>query len=128
MKRMSKVAILGAGAWGTALAVTIARGGGMVKLGVRRAASLEAIRTRGENAAYLPGIKLPSGRVLADDWSAAVRDAGTVVMAVPSHFAREAIAPIAHAIPATAMIVSVTKGIEPDTLLTMTAMLKEITR
>jgi glycerol-3-phosphate dehydrogenase (NAD(P)+) len=125
---MSKVAILGAGAWGTALAVTIARGGGTVTLGVRRAGHLETLCASGENAGYLPGIKLPSTLELTGDWSAAVCGAGTVVMAVPSRFARSAIAPIAHAIPATAMIVSVTKGIEPDTLMTMTAMLREITR
>jgi glycerol-3-phosphate dehydrogenase (NAD(P)+) len=124
---MNKVAILGAGAWGTALAATIARGGGAVVLAVRRAAHLEAIRVSGENAAYLPGIKLPATLELTDDWDAAVRNAATVVMAVPSRFARAAIAPIARAIPATAMIVSVTKGIEPDTLLTMSGMLEEIT-
>jgi glycerol-3-phosphate dehydrogenase (NAD(P)+) len=126
MKSMSKVAILGAGAWGTALAVTIARGGGAVTLGVRRAALLEAMQSGGENAAYLPGIKLPAALVVTDDWSAAVRDAGTVVMAVPSRFARLAVAGIADAIPATATVVSVTKGIEPETLLTMTAMLREV--
>jgi glycerol-3-phosphate dehydrogenase (NAD(P)+) len=123
---MSKVAILGAGAWGTALAVTIARGGGTVTLGVRRLAHLEAIRASGENAGYLPGIRLPPMLEVTDDWSAAVRDADTVVMAVPSRFARAAIEPIVRAIPREAMIVSVTKGIEPDTLLTMTAMLSEI--
>ena len=122
---MSKVAILGAGAWGTALAVTIARGGGAVVLGMRRAALLEAMRAGGENAVYLPGIKLPPTVELTDDWERAARDADTIVMAVPSRFARAAIAPIAHAIPSTAMIVSVTKGLEPDTLLTMSAMLGE---
>lgn len=122
---MNKVAILGAGAWGTALAVTIARSGGAVVLGVRRAAHLEAIRAGGENAVYLPGIKLPATLELTDRWEVAVRDSATVVMAVPSRFARAAIAPIARAIPATAMIVSVTKGLEPDTLLTMSAMLAE---
>jgi glycerol-3-phosphate dehydrogenase (NAD(P)+) len=123
---MSKVAILGAGAWGTALAVTIARSGGAVVLGVRRAAQLEAMRASGENAVYLPGIKLPPALELTDDWERAVRDADTIVMAVPSRFARAAIVPIAHAIPSNAMIVSVTKGLEPDTLLTMSAMLREV--
>ena len=66
--RMNKVAILGAGAWGTALAVTIARGGGAVVLGVRRAAHLDAMRASGENAVYLPGIKLPPALELTDDW------------------------------------------------------------
>jgi len=124
---MDKVAILGAGAWGTALAATLARGDGAVVLGVRRAAHLEAIRAGGENAIYLPGIKLPKALELTDDWDDAVRGATTVVMAVPSRFARAAVTSVAHAIPATAMIVSVTKGIEPDTLLTMSAMLEELT-
>ncbi len=123
---MKKVTILGAGAWGTALAVTIARGGTTVTLGVHRRSHLEIMRASGENANYLPGIKLPTALELIDDWSAAVRDADTIVMAVPSRFARAAIAPIARAIPATAMIVSVTKGIESDTLLTMTAMIREV--
>ncbi len=125
---MSKVAILGAGAWGTALAVTIARGGGAVTLGVRRRAHLEMLRLSGENAGYLPGIKLPPTLELTDDWSAGVSGADTVVMAVPSRFARGAVEGIAHAIPSTAIVVSVTKGIEPDTLMTMTAMLGALSR
>ena len=72
---MSKVAILGAGAWGTAIAVTLARGGGTVTLAVRRTALLETMRASGENAAYLPGIALPATLEVTDDWSAAVRDA-----------------------------------------------------
>ncbi len=123
---MSKVAILGAGAWGTALAVTLARGAGAVTLAVRRAAHLEAMRASDENAVYLPGIKLPPALKLTDDWNRAVCDAETIVMAVPSRFARAAILPIAQAIPSPAMIVSVTKGLEPDTLMTMSAMLGEV--
>jgi len=123
---MSKVAILGAGAWGTALALTIARGGRTVMLCVRRPRHLEAIRASGENSIHLPGIRLPAKLGLTSDWETAVRDAATVVMAVPSRFARDAITTVAHAVPADAMIVSVTKGIEPDTLLTMSAMLEEV--
>ena len=67
---MSKVAILGAGAWGTALAVTLARGAGAVTLAVRRAAHLEAMRASGENAVYLPGIKLPPTLEMTDEWAA----------------------------------------------------------
>jgi len=123
---MSKIAILGAGAWGTALAVTIARSGGALVLAVRRAAQLDAMRASGENAVYLPGIKFPSALEITDDWERAVCDADTIVMAVPSRFARAAIVTIAHTIPSNAMIVSVTKGLEPDTLLTMSAMLSEV--
>ena len=110
---MSKVAILGAGAWGTALAVTITRGGTAVTLGVRRVAHLETLRTGRENALYLPGIELPPALELTTDWESAVRDAETIVMAVPSRFARAAIIPIAKAIPSTAIVVSVTKGSSP---------------
>jgi glycerol-3-phosphate dehydrogenase (NAD(P)+) len=124
---MSKVAILGAGAWGTALALTLARGGSSVVLCVRRAAHLEAIRANGENSIHLPGVKLPAKLGITGDWDAAVRDATAVVMAVPSHFARAAITTVARSIPAGAAIVSVTKGIEPATLLTMSAMLEEVT-
>ena len=123
---MKKVAILGAGAWGTALAVAVAHGGTAVTLAVRRRSLLEAIRASDENATYLPGIKLPATIELTGDWGAAVRAADTIVMAVPSRFARAAIAPIARAIATKSTIVSVTKGIEPDTLLTMTAMICEI--
>ena len=80
--------------------MTLARGGNVaVTLAARRAALLEALRTSGENAAYLPGIALPATIELTEDWSAAVRDADTIVMAVPSRFARAAMAGIAHAIP-----------------------------
>jgi glycerol-3-phosphate dehydrogenase (NAD(P)+) len=123
---MEKIAILGAGAWGTALAVTLARSGGSIVLGVRRKAHLEELRATGENAVHLPGIKLPATLELADDWERAVRGATTVVMAVPSRFARAAIQLIAPAIPSAALIVSVTKGIEPGTLLTMSAMLADL--
>jgi glycerol-3-phosphate dehydrogenase (NAD(P)+) len=124
---MNKVAILGAGAWGTALAVTIARSGGTATLGVRRSELLETMRLKGENATYLPGVKLPATLALGDDWNAAVRDAVAVVMAVPSRFARDAVGGVVHAIHPTALIISVTKGIESDTLLTMTAMLRKVT-
>jgi glycerol-3-phosphate dehydrogenase (NAD(P)+) len=84
------------------------------------------LRATGENAVHLPGIKLPATLELSDDWERAVRDATTVVMAVPSRFARAAIQLVARAIPSAAMIVSVTKGIEPGTLLTMSAMLADL--
>jgi glycerol-3-phosphate dehydrogenase (NAD(P)+) len=84
------------------------------------------MRASGENAVHLPGIKLPPALELTDDWECAVRDADTIVMAVPSPFARAALVPIAHAIPSTAMVVSVTKGLEPGTLFTMSAMLAEV--
>jgi len=123
---MAEVAILGAGAWGTALAVLLARNAHATVLCVRRPEQLRAMRAGRENLAHLPGIELPAGLELTTEWTTAVRNAATVVMAVPSVYARGAITPIAHAIPPSATVVSVTKGIEQDSLCTMTRMLAEI--
>ena len=120
---MAEVAILGAGAWGTALAVLLTNNGHRTVLCVRRHEQLEAMTARRENAAHLPGVALPAELELAENWATAVRGATTVVMAVPSHYARAAIAPIIGAIAASAVIVSVTKGIEQNSLCTMTQMI-----
>lgn len=123
---MAEVAILGAGAWGTALAVLLARNAHATALCIRRPEQLHAMRARHENLAHLPGIELPADLELTTDWIEAVRNASTVVMAVPSSHARAAIAPLTHAIPGSATIVSVAKGIEQDSLHTMTQMLAEL--
>jgi glycerol-3-phosphate dehydrogenase (NAD(P)+) len=120
---MAEVTILGAGAWGTALAVLLTNNGHRTVLCVRRHEQLEAMRARRENAAHLPGVALPAELELAEDWATAVGDATTVVMAVPSQYARATIAPIIGAIAASSVIVSVTKGIEQSSLCTMTQMI-----
>ncbi|HVA41210.1 MAG TPA: NAD(P)-binding domain-containing protein, partial [Candidatus Binataceae bacterium] len=76
---MSTIAVLGAGAWGTALSVGLARGGHRVTLCARR-----------ENADYLPGVALPESIDLSDRWAEAAGSSDAVVMAVPSRFARAA--------------------------------------
>lgn len=123
---MAVIVILGAGAWGTALAVTLARGGNRTTLCVRRPAHLNELLNQRENRTYLPGIRLPDELGLTCDWRGAVSGAEVVVMAVPSMYARGAVAPIADAIPPTAIIVNVTKGIEEPSLKTMSQMLAEI--
>ncbi len=116
-------AILGAGAWGTAIAVTLVRAARPATLCVRRAAQVRAFRERRENPTYLPGVAFPPGLEISDRWDAAVGRAGIVVMAIPSSFARAAIAGVVGAIRPDAIVVSAAKGIEERTLLTMTAML-----
>ncbi len=123
---MSTIAVLGAGAWGTALAVGLAHGGHRVTLCARRADHLAAMRAQRENAPYLPGVALPESIELSDRWTQAARASETVLMAVPSRFARTAMAPIGPALGGDAMLISVTKGIESDSLKTMTAMLAEV--
>ena len=124
--KMSTIAVLGAGAWGTALAVGLARGSHRVTLCARRAEHLAAMRAQGENASYLPGVALPESIELSDRWAEAAGASETVLMAVPSRFARAAMMPVGPALGADTTLISVTKGIESDSLKTMTAMLAEI--
>jgi glycerol-3-phosphate dehydrogenase (NAD(P)+) len=123
---MATVTILGAGAWGTALAIALARGGQAVKLAVRRESQLAALRGDRENRAYLPTVQFPPQLQLAEMSSDSVRDADAVVMAIPSGFARETFAPLTSAIAPESLVISVSKGIEQDSLRTMSQMLAEL--
>jgi glycerol-3-phosphate dehydrogenase (NAD(P)+) len=123
---MAEVAILGAGAWGTALAITLARGGRSVVLCTRRQEHLEALRAARENQAYLPGISLPQELDVATLADSTISGARFLMLAVPSRFARATMEPLRGALPAEAALVSLTKGIEPDSLMTMTAMLHDM--
>lgn len=121
-----KTAILGAGAWGTALAVILARNGHRTLLSARRGELLnELVRTH-ENSAYLPGIAIPQDVDLTDSWPDAIANASVIVMAIPSRYARSAMTQIASAIRPESILVSATKGIEEASLATMTAMLAEV--
>ncbi len=123
---MSTIAVLGAGAWGTALAAELARAAHRVTLCARRADHVASIRARRENEFYLPGVALPETIELSDRWAEAAGASEAVVMAVPSRFARAAMTPVGPALGANAILISVTKGVEADSLNTMTAMLAEV--
>jgi glycerol-3-phosphate dehydrogenase (NAD(P)+) len=120
------VAILGAGAWGTALAIMLAHRGTSTTLCVRREAHLDEMNAAHENSVYLPGVRLPDNLGLSADWRTAASSSSVLVLAVPSAHARLAILPIADAIRSDAIIVSATKGIEDGSLLTMTQLLREM--
>jgi len=123
----TSVAILGAGAWGTTIAITLARRGIRTTLCVRRESQLDSIRHANENASYLPGVVLPESLGLSADWRLALPSADVVVIAIPSAHARAAVTPLADAIRRDSIIVSATKGIEHATLQTMTQLLAELT-
>ncbi|HEY1694178.1 MAG TPA: NAD(P)H-dependent glycerol-3-phosphate dehydrogenase [Polyangiaceae bacterium] len=117
----SKVAVLGAGAWGTALAKVLADKGDEVSLWSRRRDLCDAVNATHENACYLPGAALPACLACTDDLGAAIAGADMVVFVVPSHGTREvarAAAPHVKALGdgAQISIVSATKGIENDSL------------
>lgn len=115
---MKAPAVLGGGSWGTALAVHLSRVHPRVRLWVRDSASARDIAERRENLRYLPGVVLPSAiEVVARREE--VADADLLVVAVPSEFCRDVYRQLAPLVPAEAIVVSATKGIEIDTLLRM---------
>jgi glycerol-3-phosphate dehydrogenase (NAD(P)+) len=116
-----KVTILGVGAWGTALGLLLSKNGNEVTAWGHRPEFLETLRERRVND-YLPGFELPDDWRYESEIAPAVRDAEAVVIAVPSKVFRE----IAQNLGAySGTIVSVTKGIEYQSGLTMSGILKE---
>lgn len=106
-----KFAIVGAGAWGTAFAVHLARAGHGVTLVPRRTEHARAIEAVRENADYLPGIALPPRVDVAEDLNAAVRTADVVLLACPAQALRETCLRVR----AARFVVSLAKGLEIGT-------------
>ena len=116
------VTVLGAGAWGTALAKTLQEGAHVVTLWGHDPAKLAAMQAKGRNEPCLPGIALPRDLIFVPDLASAVATADCLVVAVPSKAFREVTARLADY---SGVVVSVTKGIEHDTGLTMCGVLGE---
>ena len=114
-----KVAVLGAGAWGTALAQLLAEKGGDVVLWSRRSDLCEAINTSHENARYLPGVALSPNVRCVDRIASALEGAQMIVFVAPSHATREVAREAAPHVRAGVPVVSATKGIENDSLMFM---------
>ena len=116
---MQTVGVLGAGSWGTALAIHLARVGHDVRLWARDPALVDDMRRRRANAIYLPTVTLPAGVSPTDDIGVCVAGTDLVVSAVPSHGCRAVMRAAAPHIVPHATIVSTTKGLEAGTLLRM---------
>lgn len=124
---MSAIAVLGAGSWGTALAVHLARSGRTVRLWARNPQLVEQMARTRINAVYLPGVMLPSGVTPESSLSRALAGAAFVVAAVPSHGLREVMRVAAPLFSPEAVIVSATKGIEGGSLRRMSQVVSEET-
>ncbi len=118
---MEQVAVIGAGSWGTSVAALAARQHA-VTLWARRPELAEAINTRAENPDYLPGVRLPFGLRSTSDLAEAVAGATILAVAVPSHGFRQVIEEIG-AIRPDVPVISLTKGIEVDSLQRMTELI-----
>ena len=122
----TRIAIIGAGAWGTALALQAARAGHAPRLWVFEAELLAEIRRTRENPWYLPGVALPPAVMAVGSLAEAAGDADLVVVAVPSHVLRPVAEQLASHLPAGATLLSAAKGIEEDRLLRMSEVLAEV--
>jgi glycerol-3-phosphate dehydrogenase (NAD(P)+) len=115
-----KIAVIGGGSWGTALAAHARRAGHEVRTWARSPAVADAINERHENPAYLPGVALPSGLRATTSLDEALADAEAAIVAVPSEYCREIYRHAGAATAPGALLVSATKGLETDTLRRMT--------
>jgi glycerol-3-phosphate dehydrogenase (NAD(P)+) len=118
-----KVTILGAGAWGTALGLRLTENGHQVSMWGRSAGHLADLQRDGVNLRYLPGVKLPSTWRLTTDLPDAVRDSDALVVSVPSKGFREVVTALTGY---GGLMVSVTKGVEHESGLTMCGILREL--
>lgn len=123
---MKQIAIIGAGSWGTALAVVAARAGHSVRLCSRNADVVDSINHQRLNSRYLSSTSIPDGVTATGDANAALQDASMVVLAVPSHAARETLIAMSSQLNEAAIIVSVAKGIEIESGKRISEIAKEV--
>ena len=122
---MSRIAVLGSGAWGTAIALALHRHGGhSITLWSHNAQEAQNIAARRENTLFLPGFALPEEIVLSGD-DAAIADAEIVVSVIPSEFLRSTITRLRPHLHVGQIIVSATKGVERRTYLRMTEVIAQ---
>jgi glycerol-3-phosphate dehydrogenase (NAD(P)+) len=121
-----RCAVVGGGAWGTALANLLARNGHETVLWAREGDVVASINERHENEHFLAGYPLDPSLGATGDLSAAVRGVELVTLAPPSHAFRTVLRAAAPEIAAQTVIAVATKGLEPETLLVMTDVVHEV--
>src|SRR2546426_344289 len=121
----SRAAVLGAGSWGTALALHLARTGIPTTLWTRSEGTAAVLRDAGENAAYLAGHRFPPDLEVTSELSVATRDTRLVMFVVPAQFCRPVFRAAAPHLPPAADLLIASKGIEEGTLLRLTEVLAQ---
>lgn len=121
---MKKISIIGAGSWGTALALLLHGNGHKVTVWSLIEDEIKMLKEKHEHVDKLPGIKLPEDMVFTSDDEEAVKDADLLVFAVPSPFVRSTANRFATKIPDGQIIVNVAKGIEESTLNTLSEVIE----
>jgi glycerol-3-phosphate dehydrogenase (NAD(P)+) len=122
---LKKVAILGAGSWGTALAIVLADNGHNVSLWGKDIDVRDTVNTSNVNNRYLPGVLLPKNIFATLDLSEALEDADYIVIAVPTKAVREVCKQLPQNLNKEIILIHVSKGIEPSTSKRISEMIYE---
>jgi len=122
----ARVAVLGAGSWGTALADLLARNGHDVGLWTWSSAMADELRQSGCNERFLPGVPLSPNLTISSEMSAVMDGVNFVLSVSPSHRVRSVVEVAAPFLPAEAVLISASKGFELHTGLRMTQVLREV--
>ncbi|WP_394232791.1 NAD(P)H-dependent glycerol-3-phosphate dehydrogenase [Niallia oryzisoli] len=124
-RKHEKVAVIGAGSWGTALAMVLADNGHEVRLWGHKSAQIEEINTLHTNKKYLPEVVLQDSIIGYSSLAEALSEVDIMVLAVPTKAIREVLRNISEIQSGPLTIVHVSKGIEPDTLLRISEMIEQ---
>jgi len=124
--QMSHVAVLGAGAWGTALSLLLAQKGDDVVLWTWQEEHARAMSEARENREFFPGFALPDNVRVTSDFAQLFPDADLVLIVVPSDAMRATLTRAAPQLPAGVPLVSATKGIENDSLMLMSEIVRDV--
>ncbi len=122
---MAKVGIIGAGSWGTALSLLLYKNGHQVSVWSIDPEEIEMLQTKREHVLKLPGVKLPEDMVFSTDLPMVLKDKDFLVLAVPSQFTRSTAKKMSPDIPEGQIIIDVAKGIEEDTLMTLSQQIEQ---
>jgi glycerol-3-phosphate dehydrogenase (NAD(P)+) len=123
---MTRIAVLGAGSWGSTFAKVLADGGNDVVIWARRSEVAREISETNRNSDYLPGINLPRSVGATDRLTLALEGASQVYLAVPSQHLRQNLADASALIDSNALVVSLMKGVEASSGLRMSEVIHEV--
>lgn len=126
MSTVEDICVIGAGSYGTCLAMLFGNAGHRVSLYCRNPATAAALQAGRVNQAYLPGFALPAGVEVTADLAAAVAGKRFILGVTPSHGIREHLGPVAGALHPDAIMINASKGLEDGTLETIDTVYQEI--
>lgn len=122
---MANIGILGAGSWGTALAILLQDNGHQVQVWSALEDEVRILSRTHEHSAKLPGVKIPEAIIFTGDLEGAVRGKDVLILAVPSPFTRDTAHKISSYVAQGQKIVNVAKGVEEKTLMTLSEIIEE---